>query len=517
MTKKSDFARALGKALGIEAGRVAGILDCELAGGIPWDPEEPELPRRLIREREFVWNAVYDNGDEILGAFDLSDLISANLDSHPYRVLHEAIAAYNREREEQALEAEHGAAIDAALDRICREEIDAEVQAGVARAALPVYTYRDGEGGLRTVREFQDAIHAHMVKLSGCQEIDGAGSDGDEIEFTLSEISQAWAAREDQAVAEPLAQVEQTERLRCLSILDWLMASFPAGWDNARRMTQAAAEKVKSGVLLGTRETAIQREGHPPDAGVPESAGDDPRDRLMQNILDERDAFVRMVESTAARLKNSAVATSPIGRELLALLGEEELSPPEWIKGKLEDPDQFTPDFGVAPERCCARAGCRQPCSYPCECQQCLRSYAADPGLSPARSVAPAENPAAPFAWTGADDLPNPEPAEEPAAALAFPQSIMVADDGTLAVAYKGRVGGYGCRRLSAQESLEAVRRWGQEPRLRQALADAAAVIRARYPETCAEIDRGEPFSPPAGHQLRVIVDAYRLLTGKEG
>jgi hypothetical protein len=64
-----------------------------------WDPEEPELPRRLIREREFVWNAVDGKGEESFGIIDLSVLIDANMDNLTYRVLHEAFAAYNRERE----------------------------------------------------------------------------------------------------------------------------------------------------------------------------------------------------------------------------------------------------------------------------------------------------------------------------------------------------------------------------------------------------------------------------------
>lgn len=103
-------------------------------------------------------------------------------------------------------------------------------------------------------------------------------------------------------------------------------------------------------------------------------------------------------------------------------------------------------------------------------------------------------SPAVEPAWTGADDLPNPEPAEDwpnpdfpglkrftrdpfaestqvPAGAGSkpfpeWPGRLMVAEDGTLAVAYGSMIGGYGCRRLSTEESREAARRWEAEPRL---------------------------------------------------
>ena len=384
------------------------------------------------------------------------------------------------------------------------------------QAALPAYTYREQDGAVRTVREFQDAIHAHLVKLSGCQEINGAGSDGDEIEFTLSEISQAWASREDQAVAETLAQAEQSERLRCLSILDWLLASFPSGWDYARRMTQAAAEKVKSGALLGARETAIQREV----AGVQESAGDDPRERLMQNIREERDAFVRMVESTAARLKNSAIATSPIGRELLAILGEKE--PPEWINGKPQDPDRFTPE----PVQLCEWPGC----SLVALCRSgnfqdrfvCARHFHITNGAP------------APFAWTGADDLPNPEPAEE-AAPQGFPLRL-AEDPVTFRLAYRILTG-------DGNDDLPNPHRWGQEPRLKQALETERAIrerllgerdrARARELAVREERDGAERCIGDAVSFMRKtwhlstsdtgeggvpqIRSLYLMLTGKEG
>jgi hypothetical protein len=99
--KRSDFMHlAIEQVMGIDAPAPAENLAdfVERVLGVTWESEKPELPRKLIREREFVWNAVDDKGEEHFGAVDLSVLIGANLDNFTYRVLHEAFTAYN-ERE----------------------------------------------------------------------------------------------------------------------------------------------------------------------------------------------------------------------------------------------------------------------------------------------------------------------------------------------------------------------------------------------------------------------------------
>lgn len=60
----------------------------------------------------------------------------------------------------------------------------------------------DLESEIRTLAEFQDAIRDELIKLSGNDRIDGAGCEsGDPLDFTLTEIRQAFAYIEDHGVA----------------------------------------------------------------------------------------------------------------------------------------------------------------------------------------------------------------------------------------------------------------------------------------------------------------------------
>lgn len=96
--KKSEFEDGVADVCGGASSAKERAMAVALAeaAGVKWDPEEPELPKRLIREREFVWNAVDGEGNESFGIIDLSALITAGLDNLTYRVLHAAFDAYNK-------------------------------------------------------------------------------------------------------------------------------------------------------------------------------------------------------------------------------------------------------------------------------------------------------------------------------------------------------------------------------------------------------------------------------------
>jgi hypothetical protein len=81
-----------------------------------------------------------------------------------------------------------------------------------------------------------------------------------------------------------------------------------------------------------------------------------------------------------------------------------------------------------------------------------------------------------------------------------WPERLMVAEDGSLAVSYGSMIGGFGCRRLMGPEVNEAARRWEEEPRLRARIGEAVGRL-LRHFDLALE------------HQ--VAADIYRILTGK--
>jgi hypothetical protein len=153
--------------LGVWAGRgeyAAGALaerDAQAAeaAGVKWDPEteEPELPTK-------VWLHNPASGPlELRGTFGqeqkvIATIFPATLD---LTLLRAFVAAYNREREMDEVEADVDDATSAGLAALCREEIDAEVEAGVARErARCVAILRDLEvTDESTPREFRHFLH----------------------------------------------------------------------------------------------------------------------------------------------------------------------------------------------------------------------------------------------------------------------------------------------------------------------------------------------------------------------
>lgn len=100
------------------------------AAGVEWDPEEPERPRRVRLDEV--------DGTHLVAEFDASGKgdFWAHLDFEGdwnislearRAIAEEVLAAYNREREEEAFDAEHGAEFSAAVEEVCKGEVDALV------------------------------------------------------------------------------------------------------------------------------------------------------------------------------------------------------------------------------------------------------------------------------------------------------------------------------------------------------------------------------------------------------
>lgn len=209
-----------------------------------WD-QEPPMPDRLKLYGYAPIRVIRDSEDH--GWF-IAEAVALTNPDHPgpewqAKILAAMVAAYNREREEERIEAAlDDAKLDEGLARICREEIDAEVQRGVQderdRCERIVFA-------LKTHFAEKDAIDGFSVR--------------DLIEQHRLAIEQGTTHEQDlppleEARWETFMHGEEKgatdERARCLSILNWLLGSIPQGWDYARRLAEGARHKVASGASV---------------------------------------------------------------------------------------------------------------------------------------------------------------------------------------------------------------------------------------------------------------------------
>lgn len=179
------------------AGAIVDLI--ERGNALRLDPEAPKLPNpkrlevvRLAPEdwqRKGGWLAkVVCPGDLILAV--VLGGWSAGAAERRISLLEEAVAAWNREREEEEMEAEAGSIIDEGIPKLLREEIEKEVQVRLqeerARAGVTL-DYRLGER---------------------------AGTD--------------------------------EERARCLAVFDAFLSNLPAGWDFVRLRAREARGKIEN-------------------------------------------------------------------------------------------------------------------------------------------------------------------------------------------------------------------------------------------------------------------------------
>lgn len=174
------------------------VEDAE-AAGVTWDPEEPELPRELvlldvgrlriaITEEPRWWVAEGVVGGSLNPAYPGRDWQK--------RVLGAAVAAYNREREEEAFDAEHGEEFSAAVEEVCKGEVDALV-------ARKVQEERD-----RWLATEQGTTHAPDYKARS-----------EESEGALHRLAREAGVPDDGPAEIAGAVLEEMRRLRCYEAL----------------------------------------------------------------------------------------------------------------------------------------------------------------------------------------------------------------------------------------------------------------------------------------------------------
>lgn len=164
------------------------------AAGVEWDPEEPELPRRLIAYRSIDCGPLFNwhiGKDEDAGWKDTAE---------QGRAYEAAVAAYNREQEEEAFDAEHGAEFSAAVEEVCRGEVDAlvakKVQGERDRCERLVFA-------LKTHYSAADVFDGRTPVRDLIEQYRLAIEQGTTHEQDLPPIESAWTGADDLPNPEP--------------------------------------------------------------------------------------------------------------------------------------------------------------------------------------------------------------------------------------------------------------------------------------------------------------------------
>ena len=250
------------------------------AAGLPWDPEEPELPaslefrdfgrfgpRVVTGDAEATWVAVTPP--------DTAAMVPGRETAFKGAVLRAMVAAYNREREEERMEAEVGPLLDEGIPRLLEMEIAKEVEAAV-RVKLDEMTANWQKATEDRVRAERGRCASIIASLRDMLRVEGAAAPDifEDVEDAIRRIESGtppnpfWGARAAQAGAfsgQPLATPDGTRCALCGK--DWPHGHTPeqlAEWEaqgGARGADDLPTPAPSGDTILREQEKAKGEDG----------------------------------------------------------------------------------------------------------------------------------------------------------------------------------------------------------------------------------------------------------------